>query len=796
MFIATSAIFLTVTVFALMSVKDPVKQSVGDIVESNAKNISAQVISTDVLEYMKQESAVLVNKNLAKAIGNRSKRDDVFTRTVLADTVDAGLASRAFSADKTKLLAVRIFDKKLKHLGTLNNKNKEHSVVIKGERLPGTLHENTLKLKGGARLKTQDRMWADENGHMLYSVIVPAVSGLSLNGYVELIFDPSHNWLKLEASFNAPVATYSADGKELQRSPKWAEILEFDGEFGENWHLIKVPVIDSEGQGVGEIHIYQEISGFLSAFSSILWTVILVVIGISIAIVLFALSKIRKDFAPLEEMSEAMLLVKSGDFGKRLEVRKEDEVGIVSKSLNELLDSLQLAISEANNVIEDLSKGKFDKRVEADLDGELKVLKDGVNNSADVISETMIGLSNAIASMRDGKFDTVIELDSEGAYKDIANDTQTTLNGLNETISGILSVMSDMKEGQFSSRVEIDAKGDLGSLKDSINAAMSSLESAISEINSVVSSQAEGDMTKMVEGDYNGGLSELKASINQTATKLNDIVMNVINSANAVSTSSQKVLASSNDISSRTQSQAAMLEETAASMEEMTATVQQNTEAAQKVSELSNEASQIAKDGLTIADKAVESMQAITESSQKISDIISLIDGIAFQTNLLALNAAVEAARAGEHGRGFAVVAGEVRSLAQKSAEASKDIKTLIENSAISVQEGGKFVTETGEALSNINSSIEKVNKNITEISIATSEQARGISQVNTAVNEMDQGTQKNAIMVVESADISESLSAQAKDLTETMSFFKTGESSFAEEAPGTAMTQGDVREY
>jgi methyl-accepting chemotaxis protein len=234
-----------------------------------------------------------------------------------------------------------------------------------------------------------------------------------------------------------------------------------------------------------------------------------------------------------------------------------------------------------------------------------------------------------------------------------------------------------------------------------------------------------------------------------------------------------QIAAGNLDLSSRTEEQASSLEETASSMEELTSTVKQNAENARQANQLVVSTSEIAVKGGEVVGQVVDTMASIKDSSRKISDIIGVIDGIAFQTNILALNAAVEAARAGEQGRGFAVVASEVRNLAQRSASAAKEIKSLIEDSVGKVDAGGKLVDDAGKTMGEIVSSVKRVTDIMSEIAAASQEQSSGIEQVNQAIAQMDEVTQQNAALVEEAAAAAESLQDQAAKLTETVSVFR-----------------------
>ena len=275
-----------------------------------------------------------------------------------------------------------------------------------------------------------------------------------------------------------------------------------------------------------------------------------------------------------------------------------------------------------------------------------------------------------------------------------------------------------------------------------------------------------------------GDTESLMAGLADMVEHLRGTVERVRNNADSVSTASSQVSAGSADLSSRTQDQAAALERSASALEQLSATVGHNADSAVEASQLAQGASTVAAHGGEVVSHLVNTMQDINHSSQKIADIIGVIDGIAFQTNILALNAAVEAARAGEQGRGFAVVAGEVRNLAQRSAEAAREIKTLITTSVERVAAGAEQANQAGSTMQEIVSAISRVNDIIGEISSASREQTAGIAQVADAVNQMDQGTQSNAALVEETAAAAESLSSQANQLAQSVAAFKIAHSS------------------
>ncbi|MBB4842153.1 methyl-accepting chemotaxis protein [Paucibacter oligotrophus] len=284
-----------------------------------------------------------------------------------------------------------------------------------------------------------------------------------------------------------------------------------------------------------------------------------------------------------------------------------------------------------------------------------------------------------------------------------------------------------------------------------------------------------GDLTQRLPEVGRDELSRIAASFNLFAEKIQHILLDVRSASNSITTASTEIAIGAQDLSQRTEQTAANLEEAASSMEELTGTVRQTADAALTANQLASSASSAAAKGGDVVNQVVRTMDEINTSSKKINDIIGVIDGIAFQTNILALNAAVEAARAGEQGRGFAVVASEVRSLAQRSAEAAKEIKGLIGASVDRVEVGSKLVEAAGASMTDIVSSVQRVTDIIGEITAAASEQSDGIGQVNGAVVQLDQMTQQNAALVEQSAAAAESLKDQARRLTEVVSVFRLG---------------------
>ncbi|MBP7670320.1 MAG: methyl-accepting chemotaxis protein [Ferrovibrio sp.] len=340
----------------------------------------------------------------------------------------------------------------------------------------------------------------------------------------------------------------------------------------------------------------------------------------------------------------------------------------------------------------------------------------------------------------------------------------------------IADLCSRVVAGDLDSKLETNDKdGFLLRLSQQLNELSATLGTMMRELDGVMGGLARGDLSNSIAGNYQGVFGRLKDSTNTTGDTLRQLARRLNETAHQVQNASAEISTGSQDLAQRTESQAASLEETAASMQEITTTVKQNADNAQAANQLSQTARNTAEQGGRVVASTVEAMSAIEQSAGKISDIVGLIDEIAFQTNLLALNASVEAARAGEAGKGFAVVAQEVRALAQRSANASREIKALISQSNAQVKNGVGLASQAGSQLGEIVAAIKKVSDIVAEIAAASAEQATGLDQVNTAVGNMDEMTQRNSALVEETSAAAQALAGQARELADAVAFFKLG---------------------
>ncbi|GGH06850.1 methyl-accepting chemotaxis protein [Alsobacter metallidurans] len=364
-------------------------------------------------------------------------------------------------------------------------------------------------------------------------------------------------------------------------------------------------------------------------------------------------------------------------------------------------------------------------------------------------------------------------LEADKAQADIA--VQQRSAAIAEIVREVATVVDAAVAGDFSARAQAaNVDPDISKLVDGINAINTVVDRATRDIGGALEALAQGDLTHTVETSYQGRFGELAASLNETVARLSETVETIQSTSIDVAGAAREITSGADDLSKRTEDQASSLEQTAATTEELAASVKASAQSSAQAVRLSEEAALVAQDGGAIVTRAVDAMSRIEEASRRISDITTVIDDIAFQTNLLALNAAVEAARAGDAGKGFAVVASEVRTLAQRSSEAAKDITTLINSSDAEVADGVKLVRAAGDALGKIVDASQRVAATVSEISSAADEQANGIDEMSQAVAHMDDMTQQNAALAEESAASAQSLAGQIAQLNQLVATFRT----------------------
>ncbi len=397
--------------------------------------------------------------------------------------------------------------------------------------------------------------------------------------------------------------------------------------------------------------------------------------------------------------------------------------------------------------------------------------------------ETYVQNQKAYVESRERTMTMASAGDFEGARENAINDAAQKFSALHKSLAELSGLQAESAAQEYAeaqsnfNTVSIVMSVALGlSVMLAIILGMILIHTIIRPLNqaiTVANAVASGDLTSRIDANSTNETGKLLQALKLMNDNLVDLVGKVRTSTDSIATASGEIAHGNSDLSHRTEEQASSLEETASSMEELTSTVKQNADNACQANQLASGASEVAVKGGAVVGQVVETMSSINESSKKIVDIISVIDGIAFQTNILALNAAVEAARAGEQGRGFAVVATEVRTLAQRSAAAAKEIKELISDSVNKVEDGARLVDEAGVTMDEIVSSVKRVTDIMVEISAASQEQSSGIEQVNQAIMQMDDVTQQNAALVEEASAAAESMQDQAQALTQAVTVFK-----------------------
>ncbi len=459
-----------------------------------------------------------------------------------------------------------------------------------------------------------------------------------------------------------------------------------------------------------------------------------------------------------------------GHFNYRMPLRGDDS-DVITQQLNAMFTHIESAHKEIQNVTNALASGKFDVRIEQTYEGDLDNLKEGVNASAESVSFMMNELEKIMRSLHEGNFSVRMDKRVPNQFRE---QVDSALVSMHQIINAINDVMQCMNNGDFNTRVDLEARGDFAIMKLSVNGAVNTLDQMTHELLELANAQAQGDLATQAQGNYKGRLQELQQARIESTNSMRQVIINSRSTANSVGQTAELVLNSSANLSHLMQQQVRDLEQTSGTMHIMASAVQENTINARKVADLAHQVQHQSGQGVQVMQETIAAMQSISEASHKIGDIVTLIDGIAFQTNLLALNAAVEAARAGEHGRGFAVVASEVRALAQKSAEAAKDIKHLIDDSVDRIEVGTTLADKSGEMLGNITNSVEQVANMIEQIATASQEQSRGISQVHQAIANLDKVTQENTQLVEDTRQAAETLNTEADQLRNNIGFFKT----------------------
>ncbi|HBK46848.1 MAG TPA: chemotaxis protein [Xanthomonadaceae bacterium] len=476
---------------------------------------------------------------------------------------------------------------------------------------------------------------------------------------------------------------------------------------------------------------------------------------------------------PLRAATRAAGAIAAGRFDNDIRVESRDETGQLMLSMQQMQTQLQRFNGEMQTMIR-LQQGEdIGHRMPEDFPGDYGTLAHGVNT---VVFEHLDAIGEAMEIMGEyGRGDLRRDMRRLPGQRAALHEALDTVKRNLSAINGDIARLADA-----AARGDFSARGDqaryqfaFAEMVQALNRLMQQAEAGLSDVGRIMAAIADGDLSQRVDAHYEGAFGHLAEAANRTATQLTEIVRGIQHSADSINTAASEIATGNADLSVRTEQQAANLEETAASMEELTSTVRQNADHARQANQLALGAGSVATSGGRVVEDVVTTMASISAASSRISDIIGVIDGIAFQTNILALNAAVEAARAGEQGRGFAVVASEVRTLAQRSADAAKEIKQLISDSVGRVEQGSALVAQAGSTMAEVVSSVQRVTDIMAEITAASTEQSAGIEQVSHTVVQLDEMTQQNAALVEEATAAARSLEEQAAGLTRAIAVFR-----------------------
>ncbi|MBA0397215.1 methyl-accepting chemotaxis protein [Stenotrophomonas maltophilia] len=509
---------------------------------------------------------------------------------------------------------------------------------------------------------------------------------------------------------------------------------------------------------------------------ALVFTAIMALSGGVLVLIVLALSWVigNRIAVPLKQATAVAEGIAAGKLDSHIGPQPHDETGRLLEAMAGMQQQLHAVIGGQREMARRHDGGELSYRIDASaFPGEYGLMVQETNALVGGHVQTLHDVLDVVQQYAVGDLSRdIARYPGEKAAMTTTVDTvKANLGRINAEIKQLASAAA---AGDFSRRGGAQRfDHDFRLMLENLNAMMAVSDDNLGKLSQLLSAIAEGDLTARMHGDYQGVFARMRDDANTTVTQLTQIVGQIQASTSSITLAAGEIASGNSDLSRRTEQQAANLEETAASMEELTSTVRQNAEHARQANQLAIGAQGVASQGGSVVGQVVNTMSAIEASSKKIAEIISVIDGIAFQTNILALNAAVEAARAGEQGRGFAVVASEVRTLAQRSAAAAKEIKGLIDDSVGKVAEGSSLVHQAGSTMGEIVASVQRVTDIMAEISAASQEQSAGIEQVNQTVVQMDETTQQNAALVEEATAAARAMEEQAGQLADAVAIFR-----------------------
>ncbi|WP_372381455.1 methyl-accepting chemotaxis protein [Xanthomonas sp. NCPPB 1754] len=649
----------------------------------------------------------------------------------------------------------------LEYVGEMRSASADIAVNLRNIVLPTTQEENI----GFAKIVEQQRQYYSDIHDKLYAIPPSDANGAAMRRQIDLAREKAR-------VANQQVLDLGMNGKPDQAL---RALMQQAAPANQQWQdALNAYAARQRSRGAAA---YADANTAMDRGRALLIAGGLAVILVSSLLAWWITRSLTQPLSRATRATRAAEAIAEGRLDSDVHTTATDEPGRLLSAMARMQTQLQRFSGETTRMIALHADKDISHRMPQDFPGVYGELSKGINT---MMFEHLDAIVDAIEVLNeyargDLRRDARRLPGSRAVLHESMDAAKASLLAINTEIKRLASAAA---AGDFSARGDAQRfEHDFLRMVQDLNAMMEVSDTSLGSLSALLQSIAAGDLTARMHGNFHGVFAKMRDDANATTEQLTRIVVRIQGAAGSISAATGEIAAGNQDLSQRTEQQAANLEETAASMEELTSTVKQNAESARQANQLAIGAARVASQGGEIASKVVQTMSGIESSSRKIADIISVIDGISFQTNILALNAAVEAARAGEQGRGFAVVASEVRTLAQRSTAAAKEIKSLIDDSVQRVAEGSLLVHSAGTTMAEIVTSVQRVTDIMGEISAASQEQSAGIEQVNQTVTQMDETTQQNAALVEEATAAARALEEQALGLTEAVAVFKTDSS-------------------